>query len=67
MNTNGVKIHEEIVKRNLHMTKEDKIKGLEAELEYTRRELTKNLIDLREERERRKILEVICDEMEGRN
>ncbi len=60
------KIKAELLKRN-HLTKEEKIDRLEIELEYTRRELTKNIIDLREETDRRKILERICTELEARN
>lgn len=53
------KIKAELLKRN-HLTKEEKIERLEIELEYTRRELTKHIIDLREEADRRRILERIC-------
>jgi hypothetical protein len=59
------KIKEELLKRN-HLSKEERIERLEIELEYTRRELTKNIIDLREETQRRKTLERICEELEGR-
>ena len=60
------KIKEELLKRN-HLTKDERIERLEIELEYARRELTKNIMGLRKETERRKLLEGICDELEARN
>lgn len=62
----GEKIKPELIKRN-HLTKEQRIERLEIELEFTRRELTKNILELREETERRKLIERICEELQGRN
>ncbi len=51
----NIKIKEELIKRN-HLTDKERLERLEIELEYTRRELTKTIIDLREETEKRKML-----------
>lgn len=49
------KIEEDLDRRN-HLSKDEKIKGFKVELEFTRRSLTKTMIDLKSEHEKRKIL-----------
>ena len=62
----GEKIKPELIKRN-HLSKDERLDLLEKELEFTRRELTKNILQLREETERRKLIDRICEELEWRN
>lgn len=66
MQQSNSKIKEALLARN-HLSDKEKIERLEIELEYTRRELSKNIIDLKEEKEKRRKAETISNELEKRN